>query len=65
MVSPDPFQAQLDHLIRMARIPGFKDHAWYRAKELSKSSLFEGMADRLVEAMKKDCKDAGNAQKGV
>jgi hypothetical protein len=46
------FQRQLDHLVRMAAIPGFKAHAWARAKELGSSPPFLGMELALVEAMR-------------
>jgi hypothetical protein len=47
------YEKQLQHLIRMASIPGFKEHAWYRAKELSATpeELFLGIDKRLIEEM--------------
>lgn len=44
----------LNHLVWMAKIPGAKQHAWYRAKELEKdpSNLFTGIAQDLVKEMK-------------
>ena len=42
------------HLLDMARNPGFKDHAWFRAKELAKEcpELYGEMPRRLTEAMR-------------
>jgi hypothetical protein len=44
------FQTQLDHLVRMASNPGFKAHAWKRAKDLDacQSNLWIGMTDALT-----------------
>lgn len=58
--SPEPFssletyQTNLQHLVRMAKIPGFKNHAWLRAKELDAdpSGLFTGIAQDLIKEMK-------------
>lgn len=43
----------LEHLIRMAKHPGAKDHAWRRAKELDadSSGLFRGIKAALATAM--------------
>lgn len=57
---PEPFssletyQTNLQHLVRMAKIPGFKNHAWLRAKELDAdpSGLFTGIAQDLIKEMK-------------
>lgn len=46
------YQTHLDHLIRMARIEGWKQYAWERAKELDKTELFSGIAQDLVKHMK-------------
>ena len=54
------YQHQLDHLVKMASIPGFKDHAWLRAKELDSEIGFEGIKDDLIKSMK----NIGNAEKG-
>lgn len=50
----NPYQSQLAHLLKMARLPGAKHHAWYRAKELSAdgSGLWKGIDKELAEAMK-------------
>jgi len=51
--SMQPFQRQLQHLVELARKPGFKAHAWSRAKELDAdtSGLFAGMAAALEREM--------------
>ena len=48
------YKTELDHLIKMAKIPAFKNHAWTRAKELDadSSGLFTGIAQDLVKEMK-------------
>jgi hypothetical protein len=49
------YQAQLDHLISLARLPDWKAYAWRRAKELEadESGLFRGLPDSLTAAMSK------------
>lgn len=53
-ISQEIYQQNLNHLVRMAKIPGFKNHAWLRAKELDaeSSGLFQGIAQALIEEMK-------------
>lgn len=45
----DPYKTQLDHLIKLAKNPGFKAHAWSRAKELAedRTGLFAGIDQDL------------------
>ena len=47
------YSLQLQHLIRLARQPGWKAYAWERAKVLHReeSGLFRGIADDLKAAM--------------
>lgn len=47
------FNDQLTWLIQMAKMPGAKDHAWRRAKELATddSGLWPEIDKRLAEAM--------------
>lgn len=47
------YQAQLDHLISLARLPDWKAYAWKRAKELDadESGLFRGLPASLTAAM--------------
>ncbi len=49
----DPFEVQLAHLVKLARVPGAKAHAWHRAKELEAeaSGRWAGMSTKLREAM--------------
>ena len=44
---------QLQHLIKLARQPGWKAYAWHRAKVLDAddTGLFRGIADDLKAAM--------------
>ena len=52
-VKPGEFDTQLDHLILLAALPGWKAYAWHRAKELDAdtSGLYSGMAEALRRAM--------------
>ena len=47
------YDQQLQHLIRLAKLPGWNAYAWYRAKtrHREESGLFRGSADDLKEAM--------------
>ena len=47
------YSLQLQHLIRLAKQPGWKLYAWERAKTLHReeSGLFRGIADDLKAAM--------------
>lgn len=47
-------EAQLTWLITLAKVPGWKAHAWHRALALDAdpSGLFKGIKERLVEAMR-------------
>jgi len=49
----DHYDRTLAHLITMAGNPGFKAHAWHRAKELDSdiSGLYRGIKDDLVKFM--------------
>ena len=50
------FKIQLDHLIELAKLPGWKAHAWHRAQELDAdhSGLFQGITEALTQAMKSE-----------
>lgn len=58
-LSPSPdlhgaYERQLQHLIAMAKVEGFKAYAWKRAQELDEkdtSGLFTGIAEALKQAM--------------
>lgn len=47
------YEAALQHLIKMAMTPGFREYAWHRAKEmdLCESGMWTGIASDLREAM--------------
>ena len=47
------YDQQLQHLIRLAKQPGWKAYAWERAKTLHReeSGLFRGIADDLKAVM--------------
>lgn len=47
----DIFNQHLQHLVKLARIPGWRAYAWHRAKEMSSEPLFSGMDVALKEAM--------------
>jgi hypothetical protein len=48
------YQETLNHLVLMASTQGWKDHAWYRAKELDAhpTGIWRGIANDLVKTMK-------------
>jgi hypothetical protein len=52
----DPFNTQLQHLAALARVPGFKAHAWHRALDLSKdpTKLWLGLPDALTAVMRSE-----------
>ena len=43
------YQTQLDWLVTMAQHPGFKDHAWFRTKQLETD--FPGIKQALTRRM--------------
>ena len=46
------FYRQLDHLVRLASTPGWKEYAWARAKELERqSAMWAGIAQVLATEM--------------
>ncbi len=49
----EPYQLQLEQLIRMAKTPGFKEYAWSRAKELEscRTGMWQGISEDLKQAM--------------
>jgi heme-degrading monooxygenase HmoA len=46
------YQKMLNHLVRMARIPGFLDHARLRAKELEKEELYAGISKDVARCLR-------------
>lgn len=47
------FQTQLEHLIVLAKHPGWRAQAWHRAKVLDadQSGMYAGLAEALTNAM--------------
>jgi hypothetical protein len=41
--------SQLDHLLQMALINGWKEYVWHRVKELDKTQLFTGIKSQFLE----------------
>ena len=63
-------QTTLDWLIKLSKEPGWKNHAWHRAKELDKdqSGLYCGIANELKNAMlelKQGQKKAGGSSESL
>jgi hypothetical protein len=50
----------LAHLVTLASDPGWKDHAWFRAKELAREhpSLYGDVPDLLTAAMREQANEA-------
>ena len=40
------------HYLTLCRMPGAKDYAWRRVKELDEQDLYKGIKDYIVEQMK-------------
>lgn len=47
------YDAQLNHLVVLAKTPGFKEYAWRRALELERcaTGMWAGIAQELKERM--------------
>lgn len=47
------YDAQLNHLVVLAKTPGFKEYAWHRALELDRceTGMWKGIAQELKEHM--------------
>ena len=47
------YDAQLNHLVVLAKTPGFKEYAWKRALELDRceTGMWKGIAQELKEHM--------------
>ena len=59
------YQTQLDWLVTMARHPGFKDHAWFRTKQLDADpcGLWSGIAQDLIGQVKPTASERQNTGK--
>ena len=55
-VDPQHYQATLDHLVKMARMPAFKRHAWWRVQELEADpyAFYAGLKDEFLSIMRQD-----------
>lgn len=53
MTCKTAYESALDHLIKLAKTPGFKEYAWSRAKELEscRTGMWQGIAEDLKQAM--------------
>lgn len=49
-----PYQTQLQWLVKLARLPGWKEHAWHRAKalEADQSGIWTGIKQDLIGQVK-------------
>ena len=47
------FQTMLEHLVRMARMPGAIDQARHRCKELERTDLYAGIGKAVAAELKK------------
>lgn len=47
------YDAQLNHLVVLAKTPGFKEYAWHRALKLDRceTGMWKGIAQELKEHM--------------
>ena len=47
------YDAQLNHLVVLAKTPGFKEYAWHRSLELDRceTGMWKGIAQELKEHM--------------
>jgi hypothetical protein len=52
--SKEAYKSIFEHYLKLCKIPGFKDHAWHRVKELDKdpSGLFKGIKADIEKSMK-------------
>ena len=59
------YDAQLNHLVVLAKTPGFKEYAWSRAKELEscKTGMWAGIAQELKERMLAQQPASSNVQR--
>ena len=59
------YDAQLNHLVVLAKTPGFKQYAWSRAKELERcaTGMWAGIAQELKERMLAQQPASSNVQR--
>ena len=53
MTCKTSYESALDHLIKLAKTPGWKEYAWSRAKELEscRTGMWAGISEDLKQAM--------------
>ena len=52
MFNPDEARDKMfAHYLALCRMPGAKDYAWRRVKELDKEDLYKGIKDYILENM--------------
>lgn len=51
--SDSAFELELEHLVRLAQIPGWKEYVWDKAKKMAKQKIYAGIDQRLVYEMKR------------
>ena len=57
----DHYAKMLAHLVTMAKQPGFKAHAWHRAKALDSdiSGMYRGIKNELMKIMTNQKQSSG------
>ena len=57
----DHYDRMLAHLVAMAKQPGFKAHAWHRAKALDSdiSGMYRGIKNELMKIMTNQKQSSG------
>ena len=56
------YQVMLAHLVRMARNPGFIDHARFRAKELEQIEIYQGISLDVARCLREASHKADNVE---
>ena len=52
MFNPDEARDKMfAHYLTLCRMPGAKDYAWRRVKELDEQDLYKGIKDYILEKM--------------
>jgi hypothetical protein len=57
--------SQLDHLLQMALIDGWKEYVWHRVKELDQTQLFTGIKSQFLERIKNVSNDVHNPRRAT
>lgn len=51
------YETTLAHLVSMARLPGFIDHARHRVRELEKTDMYAGIGKDVARCLRDQTKD--------